>query len=129
MFPGTNGSLSLTWRQVSDLPVVCTRFHDAIELIGARWSGAVIDAVFRGNHRFAEIKAAIPAISDTMLSQRLHELESAGLLQRKVSDCSPVRVEYVLTEKGAELKPVHESVMTWAHKWMPLPAGTTDPDD
>ncbi|MET8864087.1 helix-turn-helix domain-containing protein [Nonomuraea sp. NPDC004580] len=102
-------------------PSVCTRFHIALELIGARWSGAVIHMIFKGAHRYADLKAAIPGINDTMLARRLRELESAGLIERRVLPTSPVRVEYHLTEMGKELRPVVDELITWAHKWIPLP--------
>ncbi|MGN9846338.1 winged helix-turn-helix transcriptional regulator [Nonomuraea sp. H19] len=101
--------------------LVCVRFHTALELIGARWSGAVIRMIFDGAHRYAELKAAIPGINDTMLARRLRELEAAGLIERRVLATSPVRVEYHLTEMGQELRPVLDELVTWAHKWIPLP--------
>lgn len=100
---------------------VCTRFHTALELIGARWSGALLHMIFKGTHRYAELKAAIPGVNDTMLARRLRELEAAGLIERRVLDTSPVRVEYHLTEMGEELRPVLDELVVWAHKWIPLP--------
>ena len=102
------------------------RFHAAIELIGARWSGAVLRAMFTGSRRFADIRAAIPGISDVMLTRRLRELEDAGLIQRQVIPASPVHVEYYLTEMGAETRPVLDAVIAWAHKWIPAPPGDDD---
>lgn len=107
---------------MTDIHPVCVRFHSAVELIGARWSGAILRAVFTEQRRFGEIKAAIPGISDTMLSQRLRELEAAGILDRLVVPTSPVSVEYRLTAKGAELAPVMDALLAWSHKWIPLPA-------
>ena len=114
---------------MSDVHPVCARFHAAIELIGAKWSGAVLQALFTGAHRFADIKAAIPGISDVMLSRRLRELEDAGLIKRWVLPSSPVHVEYHLTQMGAEAGPVLDAVIAWSHKWIPVPAGTTDDAD
>jgi DNA-binding HxlR family transcriptional regulator len=105
---------------------VCVRFHTAIELLGARWTGAVLRALFTGSHRFAEIKAAVPNLSDTMLSQRLRELEAAGILERHVMATSPVRVEYELTQMGKEVEPVLDAVIAWSHHWIPLPVGDED---
>jgi DNA-binding HxlR family transcriptional regulator len=105
---------------------VCTRFHTAIELIGARWSGAVLRALFTGSHRFVDIKGAIPDVSDTMLTQRLRDLEHAGLVVRRVVPSSPVRVEYELTDSGRELEPVLDALIAWSHKWIPLPADVDD---
>jgi DNA-binding HxlR family transcriptional regulator len=98
---------------------ICPRYHYAVELIGARWSGAILRAVMEGRHRYAEIKAVIPGVSDTMLSQRLRWLQAEGVLERRVQDSSPVRVEYHLTAKGAALAPVVEALKAWAHAWVP----------
>ncbi|AQZ67548.1 Transcriptional regulator, HxlR family [[Actinomadura] parvosata subsp. kistnae] len=103
------------------LDQVCARFHIALELIGARWTGAVIHMIFKGAHRYADIKAAIPGINDTMLARRLRELESAGLVERRVLATSPVRVEYHLTAMGQELRPTLDELVKWSHKWIPLP--------
>jgi DNA-binding HxlR family transcriptional regulator len=113
---------------VTEVHKVCIRFHTAIELIGARWSGAVLRALFTGSHRFADVKAAIPDVSDTMLTQRLRDLEHAGLVVRRVVPSSPVRVEYELTESGRELEPVLDAVIAWSHKWIPLPSDVDDSD-
>jgi DNA-binding HxlR family transcriptional regulator len=111
---------------MSDVHPVCARFHAAIELIGAKWSGAVLQALFTGSHRFADIRAAIPGVSDMMLTRRLRELEAAGLVERRVIPLSPVHVEYHLTQMGREAGPVLEAVIAWSHKWIPLPADADD---
>ncbi|HWD05073.1 MAG TPA: winged helix-turn-helix transcriptional regulator [Amycolatopsis sp.] len=101
---------------------VCSRFHAAIELIGTRWTGAILRAVFTGHHRFAQIKAAVPGISDTMLAQRLRLLEEEDLLEKRVHATTPVQVEYHLTTKSRDLEPVLDAVMAWSHKWISLPS-------
>lgn len=111
---------------MSDVHKVCVRFHTAIELLGGRWTGAVLRALFTGSHRFAEIKAAVPNLSDTMLSQRLRELEAAGIVDRQVIAASPVRVEYQLTQMGRELEPVLDAVIVWSHRWIPVPVDGED---
>src|SRR6266478_9464582 len=90
----------------SSLPTsqVCSRFHRAIELIGSRWTGAILQTLLQRRTRYAAIKAAIPDITDRMLSERLRSLEGEGLLVRAVVPESPVRVEYELTSKGRELQ-------------------------
>ena len=103
-----------------EIHTVCTRFHSAIELIGARWTGAILRVLFTGQHRYAQIKAAIPGLSDTMLAERLRTLEADGLIERRVIPSSPVQVEYHLTKKGLDLEPVLEAVLSWSHKWIPL---------
>lgn len=111
---------------MSDIHPVCARFHAAIELLGARWSGAVLQALFTGSHRFADLRAAIPGVSDTMLTQRLRELEEAGLVERRVMPTSPVHVEYHLTQMGREAGPVLDAVIAWSHNWIPIPDGADD---
>jgi DNA-binding HxlR family transcriptional regulator len=107
---------------------VCPHFHAAVELIGARWSGAILRALMLGHTRFAEIRAAVPGLSDTMLSQRLRELEAAGVVHRQVAPSTPVRIEYSLTPAGAELGPVLDGIVAWAHRWLE-PETTPRPPD
>ncbi|MEW2506468.1 winged helix-turn-helix transcriptional regulator [Amycolatopsis sp. CA-161197] len=109
-------------RQAEEAHRVCTRFHAAIELIGTRWTGAILRAVFTGHHRYALIKAAVPGISDTMLTQRLRKLEEDGLLEKRVLTATPLQVEYHLTAKSQDLEPVLDAVVAWSHKWIPLPS-------
>jgi DNA-binding HxlR family transcriptional regulator len=99
---------------------VCSRFHQAVELIGGRWTGAIIQTLLQGKTRYALIKAAIPDITDRMLSERLRSLESEELLTRKVVPESPVRVEYELTEKGRSLESSLNEIGTWAERWISL---------
>jgi DNA-binding HxlR family transcriptional regulator len=98
---------------------LCVRFHQAVELIGRRWTGALIQVLFRGPRRFAELRAAIPDISDRMLSERLQELEDEALVIRSVFPETPVRVEYALTAKGRALEPALAAVGRWAEHWLP----------
>jgi DNA-binding HxlR family transcriptional regulator len=97
---------------------VCSRFHHAVELIGRRWSGAIISVMMRGPQCFNELLAAVPGLSDRLLTERLRELESEGLVRRTVIPGPPVRVSYELTEAGESLKPVIESLGRWAEQWV-----------
>src|SRR5437762_5295768 len=99
---------------------VCTRFHRAIELIGSRWTGAILQTLLRGKTRYAAIKASVPDITDRMLSERLRSLESEGLVVRAVIPETPVRVEYELTNKGRELQNALREIGSWAERWIPL---------
>lgn len=67
--------------------------------------------------RFADLRAAMPPITDRMLSERLHELEQEGIVTRTVIPATPVRVEYALTDKGRALGSVTDAVSAWAHRW------------
>jgi len=96
---------------------VCPDFHAAIELIGRRWAGAILWALGESPHYFAELTTAVPGLSDRLLSRRLRELESAGLVERSVEPGTPPRVSYALTRKGRELVPVMASLREWAQAW------------
>jgi len=102
---------------------LCTPFHEAIELIGRRWTGAIIFLLLKSHCRFAALRDAIPDITDRMLSERLQELESEGIVERTVIPETPVRVEYSLTKKGRALANAVEAISDWAHKWGAPPAG------
>lgn len=97
---------------------LCPRFHRAVELIGKRWTGAIIRILQNGTARFNAIAAAIPELSDRMLSERLRELEHEGIIARLVIPETPVRVEYELTEKGKALDAAFCALAQWAEKWV-----------
>jgi DNA-binding HxlR family transcriptional regulator len=99
---------------------VCSRFHHAVELIGRRWSGAVISMMLRGPQGFNELMASVPGLSDRLLTERLRELESEGLVRRTVISGPPVRVSYELTEAGKSLEPVIEGLGRWAERWVKI---------
>ena len=103
--------------KASHPPALCSRFHQASELIGRRWTGAIIYVLMRTRCRFATLRDTIPDITDRMLSERLQELEEQGIVERTVIPDTPVRVEYALTKKGRALATALEAVSDWAHKW------------
>ena len=101
-------------------PELCTRFHRASELIGRRWTGAIIFLLLKQTCRFATLRDAIPDITDRMLSERLQELEDEGLVERAVIPDTPVRVEYSLTRKGKALAEPIGAIADWAEKHISL---------
>lgn len=101
------------------LEAFCPRYHHAVELVGRRWSGAILRALLAGRHRFSQIRDAIPKLSDRMLSQRLKELEAEGIVQRTVIPDKPVQVEYHLTDKGQDLQAAVAALADWAETWLP----------
>ena len=101
---------------------LCPLFHRAVELVGRRWTGAIIFVLLKGRTRFAGLRAAIPDITDRMLSERLRELEQEGVVERCVIPETPVKVEYALTEKGRALATAVDALGAWAHEWMDHPA-------
>ncbi len=108
-----------------DIPSLCPRFHRASELIGRRWTGAIIYVLLKARCRFATLRAAVPGITDRMLSERLQELEEEGLITRTVVPETPVRVEYALTKKGRELASAVDAIGRWAERWIPSPESET----
>src|SRR2546423_14605126 len=108
---------------------VCSPFHRAIELIGTRWTGAILQALLQGRTRYASIKAAIPDITDRMLSERLRSLEAEDLVSRSVVPDTPVRVEYELTKKGQELQDALIEIGNWAERWIPLEEPGNTPNE
>jgi DNA-binding HxlR family transcriptional regulator len=109
----------------SHTPSLCARFHHASELIGRRWTGAIIFVLLKSRCRYATLRAAIPDITDRMLSDRLQELEEEDIVERTVIPATPVRVEYALTKKGRALSSPIEAITEWAHKWVVEPSATT----
>ncbi len=97
---------------------VCPRFQRATELIGRRWTGAIVRTLIAGPCRFNELLARVTGISDRLLSERLRELESAGIVEREVLAGPPVRVSYNLTCSGHELEPVISALEAWGEKWI-----------
>jgi DNA-binding HxlR family transcriptional regulator len=96
---------------------VCPHFHAAIELIGKRWTGAILCALTERPMRFREVAKAVPGLSDRLLSQRLRELEDEGLVEREVEAGTPVRVTYSLTAVGRDLDPSIRELRIWAKRW------------
>jgi DNA-binding HxlR family transcriptional regulator len=99
---------------------LCPRYHRAVELIGRRWTGAVVRTLMTGPRRFNELLAAIPGISDRLLTERLRELERANIVVREVFPESPVRVVYALTPCGRELRAALDEIAHWAERWIAL---------
>lgn len=98
-------------------PGVCPDFHAAIELLGKRWTGAIVSALGEGPLRFGELGKSVPGVSDRLLSTRLRELEEAGVVEREVEPGAPVKVSYSLSEKGADLGPAMSELKAWAKRW------------
>ncbi len=98
---------------------LCQRFQSAVDLLGKRWTPLVVQLLLKRPHRYSELLAELEVVTEGMLSQRLKELESAGVVQRRVIDDQPVRVEYHLTDKGRALGRVISGLERWAEEWIP----------
>src|ERR1700690_360004 len=86
------------------------------DLLERRWQLSIIYAALTGALRFNEFADAVPGISPRMLSERLRDLEAAGLIERTVFPSSPPKVEYRLTEHGLKLRPVIEAMQAYARE-------------
>jgi DNA-binding HxlR family transcriptional regulator len=98
-----------------------------VELIGRRWSGVIVRALLGGPRHFNALLALIPGLSDRLLTERLRELEGAGVVARRVLAGRPVRVAYELTAAGRALGPVVIALADWAEAWLPRDGGPARP--
>jgi DNA-binding HxlR family transcriptional regulator len=97
----------------------CPFYHEAVELVGRRWTGAILRVLMDdGPLRFSEIAALVPELSDRLLSERVKELEARGIVERTVHPGPPVRVEYALSRMGRELEPALSELQRWALRWL-----------
>jgi DNA-binding HxlR family transcriptional regulator len=107
--------------QIASTPIIhtcCPRYEHAMQILGKRWTGLLLNALMEGPRRFCELTAVVERLSDRVLSDRLRELETEGIVSRVVYPQIPVRVEYQLTEKGHALKPVIDAIHAWAERWV-----------
>ncbi len=117
--PRRRGPAKRTLVATEERPGCCPYYHDAVELIGRRWTGAIVSVlIHRDTLRFGEIADAVPQLSDRLLSERMKELEARGVVRRTVRPGRPVRVEYELTEMGRALAPTVRELERWAQRWL-----------
>ena len=94
----------------------CPLYHDAVELIGRRWTGAILAVLLEaGPLRFRQIAQAVPDLSDRLLSERMRELEARGLVERTELE---VGVQYELTDMGRDLDAAVGELRSWARRWL-----------
>jgi DNA-binding HxlR family transcriptional regulator len=96
----------------------CPLYHEAVELVGRRWTGAILRVLMDGPLRFSEIAQAIPELSDRLLSERMKELEGRGMVKRTVIPGPPLRVQYELSTMGRDLEPALAELQNWARRWL-----------
>lgn len=100
-----------------DYGQMCPKYEEAAGLLGKKWTGLLVRVLLGGPKRFSVFRQQLPDLSDKLLSERLKELETAGVVERVVHDTKPVSIEYRLTEKGRALEPVVQAIQTWADRW------------
>jgi DNA-binding HxlR family transcriptional regulator len=86
----------------------------AFSVLGKRWNGMILGVLGAADRSFAELRRAVPNISDTVLSDRLSELAGIDLVVRDVEPGPPVSVRYRLTPRGASLVPLLDDLAQWA---------------
>lgn len=96
---------------------ICPRFEKAMTILSQRWTGMIIYQLLSGPQRFCTIESSV-GVSGRVLSERLKDLESEGIVRREVHPETPVRIEYSLTEKGKALKPLMREIENWSQSWL-----------
>ena len=95
----------------------CPRYERAMDILVKKWTCLMLRCLMEQPRRFSDISAYVSGLSDRLLSQRLQELEEAGIVERQVFAQRPVVVEYSLTEKGQALRQVVSAIQAWADDW------------
>ncbi len=88
-----------------------------LQIVGGRWKGIVIWNLRETKMRYSELKKALVIINDKMLSQVLKELEEQGIVNRKVYEIIPPKVEYSLTNEGKKLLPIMQAMNDYGQKF------------
>ena len=101
-----------------DFGHMCPLYERAVQVLGKRWTALILRGLMEGPRRYTDLRAYVPGLSDRLLSERLQELEDEGIVERRVFTGRPVQVEYALTPKGADLRPVLEAIQRWADTWV-----------
>jgi DNA-binding HxlR family transcriptional regulator len=94
----------------------CRAITQVFALLGKRWTGLIIVTLLDGPARFSRIVQLVPGMSERMLSERLTELVTAGLITREVEEGPPVNVRYRLTRRGEALRPAVAELERWGNE-------------
>jgi DNA-binding HxlR family transcriptional regulator len=104
--------------RLAETGTYCASYHQAVELLGKRWNGAIVAVLMAGPRRFSGLALSVPGLSERLLAERLKELETEGVVTRRVLPGPPVGVEYELTDSGRDLGPAIEAIAAWARRWV-----------
>lgn len=97
---------------------MCPRFEKAVDLLSKRWVALIVFVLIPGPRRFGEIESCLSNLSGKVLSDRLKEMETEGIIKRDVYPETPVRIEYSLTNKGTALAPILGEISSWSSEWI-----------
>lgn len=111
----------------------CAYTEEVFGLLGKRWTGLLIDLLLQRAARFSELHAALPALSKRVLSERLSELQSIGVVEHDVDPGPPITATYRLSERGRALGPAMDALRIWAgapvdDQGRPIPPSARDPE-
>ena len=95
--------------------------HEALQVIGGKWSFSVISQLYYGPRRFNQLRRNLHGISIKSLTETLRHLEQHDIVHRRVIPTVPVSVEYSLTEKGKDYRTVLLQMRQWGERWTPAP--------
>jgi len=96
----------------------CTLYQEAVELIGRRWTGAIVSVLMERDMRYGEIATAVPDLSDRLLATRLRELEEKGMIVKTPCSARQSSNLYSLTDMGRDLAPALDALGVWAQRWL-----------
>ena len=102
----------------------CCPITNGLDIFGDKWSLLIVRDLMLGKRRYQDLISSPESIASNILADRLKRLESAGLVHRRAYQQSPPRYEYILTEKGTDLKPVLEAIAAWGERYYPETMGS-----
>jgi len=109
---------------VDPIPTWCTEetwcpIESAAAVLGRKWHPAIIYHLLDDQPlRFSELEGRMHMVSGKVLSESLEDLEEKGLVDRRVTDDRPIKVEYRLTEHGERLEPVIDAMVAWGEQYL-----------
>ena len=96
---------------------LCPNVQAALDILARPWNGLIMETLAKtGSLRFSALREQLAAMGDRMLSLRLKELETRGLVARRVSPGPPVKVDYALTELGQGFSEVSQALGRWGYR-------------
>lgn len=96
---------------------LCPKMESTLNLLGKKWIGLILFKLLDGPTKFSDIERFIPGISARMLTERLKELETLGIVSKNVETGPHIKITYELTRKGIDLSDTFATIGNWAEKW------------
>ncbi len=96
---------------------LCPKMEHALVLLGKKWTGLIVLSLLNGPQKFTQMEHFITGISPRLLTERLKDLILEEIIKKNVYAETPVRIEYILTEKGIDLSATYKKISQWAEKW------------